>query len=206
ASGRQEPTATLASLAGRASGSAARSLYGGFAELENAADDVSVRTLIEPQDWPLSVVIAITATGAKAVGSSEAMERSRTTSPFYGLWVDEQPGDLAAARAAILARDFGALGKIAEHNCLKMHSVMWTARPPIIFWNPATLKCLETVRTLQNEGVEVFFTIDAGPQVKAVCTPQAASRVQLALQETDGVQQVLSAGLGHGAALVGAAC
>ena len=201
AAGRQLTVDELASLAGRGSGSAARSLLGGFVELSNTDDDIRVGNLLAPADWPLSVIVAITRAGPKPVGSTEAMEASRKTSPFYGRWVDEQAHDLAVARAAILARDFERLGNIAEHNCLKMHSIMWASRPPVVYWNAATMRCLQTIRTLQGEGVPVFFTIDAGPQVKAVCLPEAAARVEAALRETPGVIDIMTSGLGGGARL-----
>ena len=202
ATGAGLDTASLASLAGAASGSAARSLYGGYAELTNVGDDVAVRSLRSAEEWPLSVVVAITATGPKPVGSTEAMEISRKTSPFYSRWVEQQELDLAEARAAIVERDFGKLASVAEHNCLKMHSLMWGSRPPIVYWNSATLACMQTIRTLQARGVAVFFTIDAGPQLKAVCEPADEARVREALAATEGVQDVLVSGLGKGAAQV----
>jgi diphosphomevalonate decarboxylase len=189
----------LARLAAQASGSSARSLFGGFVELANVGDDIEVTNICEADAWPMTVVIAITETGPKPVGSSEAMEISRRTSPFYASWVEQQADDLAAARAAIAARDFDALGTVAEHNCLKMHSIMWASRPPVVYWNAATLRCLETVRSLQADGVPVFFTIDAGPQVKAVCLPEAAEAVAAALQATEGVRSIMTTGLGPGA-------
>jgi diphosphomevalonate decarboxylase len=202
ATGAGLDTASLASLAGAASGSAARSLYGGYAELTNAGDDVAVRSLRSADEWPLSVVVAITATGPKSVGSTEAMEISRKTSPFYSRWVEQQELDLAEARAAIAERDFGKLASVAEHNCLKMHSVMWGSRPPVVYWNSATLACMQTIRALQARGVAVFFTIDAGPQLKAVCEPADEAQVREALTATEAVQDVLVSGLGKGAAQV----
>ena len=194
--------ASLASLAGRASGSAARSLLGGFVELANRDADIEVSSLLAGEDWPLQVVVAITTPGPKPVSSGDAMEISRKTSPFYGRWVEQQPADLDEARDAIAGMDFGKLGAIAEHNCLKMHSVMWGSRPPIVFWNSATLACMQTVRELQADGVAVFFTIDAGPQLKAVCLPDDKARVRDALRATAGVTDVMETGLGPGAALV----
>jgi diphosphomevalonate decarboxylase len=191
----------LASLAGRASGSAARSLYGGFVELENCAEDIAVSSLRPADSWPLQVVVAITATGPKPVSSTEAMEASRKTSPFFERWVEQQPGDLAAAREAIANQDFSALATVAEHNCLKMHSVMWASRPPMIYWNNVTLACMQTIRDLQADGVSVFFTIDAGPQVKAVCTPEDVAQVHEAMTRTAGVEAVMLSRLGEGAAL-----
>jgi diphosphomevalonate decarboxylase len=192
-------TAELASLAGAASGSAARSLYGGFAELRNAGDDIEVSTLRDASDWPLRVVVAITTAESKPVSSGEAMELSRKTSPFYENWVNNQDADLDAARRAVLSGDFPMLATVAEHNCLKMHSVMWASRPAIVYWNSATLNCLQTIRALQSDGVAVFFTIDAGPQVKAVCLPEHESDVRAALTQTDGVTATMVSGLGQGA-------
>jgi len=195
-------TEQLARLAGSASGSAARSFYGGFTELKNAGDRIDLTVLCEVESWPLQVVVAITATEPKTMGSTEAMEMSRQTSPFYDSWVEQQDRDLDTARAAIARRDFGQLATVAEHNCLKMHSVMWASRPPMVYWNPATMRCMQTVRRLQEDGCRVFFTIDAGPQVKAVCLPEDSATVVDALRETPGVQEIMTSGLGPAARLV----
>ncbi len=192
----------LAALAGRASGSAARSLYGGIVELANAGDGIEVGTICEAEGWPLKVVVAITSDARKPVASGQAMEQSRETSPFYGRWVDDQAADLNAARSAIAGRDFAALAEVAEHNCLKMHSVMWASRPPAMYWNAATLACMNTVRDLRASGHAVFFTIDAGPQVKAVCLPDDEPAVREALAATAGVTDLRVSGLGAGARLV----
>jgi len=195
-------TEELARLAGASSGSAARSLYGGFTELANSGDSIELTSLCDEGGWPMQVVIAITASGPKATGSTEAMEISRETSPFYSNWIAQQEHDLEVARTAIAGQDFTQLAAIAEHNCLKMHSVMWASRPPMIFWNAATMRCLQTVRRLQGDGHQVFFTIDAGPQVKAVCLPDDAEAVRQALAETPGVQEIMMTGLGSAARLV----
>jgi diphosphomevalonate decarboxylase len=196
-------TAELARLAGWASGSAARSLYGGFVELKNAADSIDLTALSAADSWPLQVVVAITETGPKPIGSTVAMEISRETSPFYASWIEQQDRDLKIARAAIQQQDFAQLAEVAEHNCLKMHSIMWASRPPMVYWNSATMHCMQTVRRLQGEGCQVFFTIDAGPQVKAVCMPEDAGLVRKALAETPGVQEIMVSGLGPAARLVG---
>jgi len=195
-------TEELARLAGASSGSAARSLYGGFTELANDGDNIALTSLCDEGSWPMQVVVAITALGPKATGSTEAMEISRKSSPFYGNWISQQEHDLAVARTAIASQDFTQLAAIAEHNCLKMHSVMWASRPPMVFWNAATMQCMQTVRRLQGEGCQVFFTIDAGPQVKAVCLPHDVEAVRQALAETPGVLEIMTTGLGSAARLV----
>lgn len=190
---------SLARFAGMSSGSAARSFFGGIVELSAGQDEIDVFCISDPEDWPLRVVIAITESAPKAVGSGTAMIRSAETSPFYENWISRQDQDLHVAREAIAARDFGKLALVSEHNCLKMHSVMWTSRPPVVYWNAATVNAMETVRELRRAGVPVFFTVDAGPQVKAVCLPEACAAVRSSLAATPGVREVLVSGLGTGA-------
>jgi diphosphomevalonate decarboxylase len=72
----------------------------------------------------------------------------------------------------------------------------------MIYWNSTTLACMQTIRELQSADIAVFFTIDAGPQVKAICKPEDEATVQQALAATPGVKQVLVSGLGQGAAQI----
>ena len=202
ACGARRSRTELARLAGEASGSAARSLYGGFVELLAGEHQIEVSRIDDARDWPLEIVVAVTATGAKKIGSGEAMIRGAGTSPFYSSWVARQDEDMKVAREAVLERQFDALAAVAEHNCMKMHSVMWTSRPAIVYWNAATVSCLEAIRDLQSAGHGVFFTIDAGPQVKAVCLPDSAGIVEATLRGVPGVVQTMRSGLGAGARLL----
>jgi diphosphomevalonate decarboxylase len=83
-----------------------------------------------------------------------------------------------------------------------MHSVMWSSRPPIVYWNQATLACMESVRSLREGGHPVFFTIDAGPQVKVFCLSDAVETVEAVLRTTPGVVRTLRTGVGDGARLI----
>jgi diphosphomevalonate decarboxylase len=197
--------AELADLARRASGSAARSIFGGFVELSLTPDGpypTETRQILEPSGWPLRVAVAVTETGPKEIGSTEGMVRTERTSPYYRDWVNSSDADLAEARGAISRRDFEALADVSESSCLKMHAVMMSARPGLVYWNGATVECIRRVRELRADGVPVFFTVDAGPQVKAVCTPEEFDRVAAELAAIDGVEQVLASGLGEGARVV----
>ena len=145
--------------------------------------------------------MSITAKGEKEVGSRHGMERSAVSSPYYPAWVATQGEDLAAARDAIRARDFAALAEVAEHNCFKMHAAALAARPPLLYWNGATVECVHAIRRLRASGVPVFLTIDAGPHVTALCPAAARPRVEAALRDVPGVLDVLSSRLGSGAEL-----
>ncbi len=195
----------LSMLARRGSGSAARSIFGGFVEMaagdRDDGTDAFATPLLDAAAWPLEVVIAITTREQKATSSRDGMQASQRTSPYYRDWIATVPGDLATARDAVLARDFEKLAHVSEASCMAMHAVMLATRPALIYWNGATLACIQCIRSLQAEGTGVFFTIDAGPQVKAVCLPQAAARVADALRGIGGVEDVLASGLGEGARL-----
>jgi diphosphomevalonate decarboxylase len=189
----------LAEIARLGSGSAPRSLLGGVVLLTNRGATTVCEQIAAPADWPLEIVVAVTTSGRKATSSREGMAQSEQTSPYYDAWVQTHSGDLEAGLSAIRARDFPALAGIAEHNCLKMHAVMLTTCPPLLYWTPATLACLHRVQELRRDGVPVFFTVDAGPQVKAVCLPGVASDVAAALAELPGVVRILQSPLGEGA-------
>jgi diphosphomevalonate decarboxylase len=211
--GANIPQVELADMARRASGSAARSIFGGFVELRLTPDGphpTETRQILGPTDWPLRVAVAVTDPGPKEIGSTEGMVRTEQSSPYYSGWVKSSEEDLAEARGAIAGRDFGALAEVSESSCLKMHAIMLSARPGLVYWNGATVEywngatvdCIHRVRELRADGVPVFFTVDAGPQVKAVCAPDAFEEVAAELAEIDGVQEVLASGLGEGARVV----
>ncbi len=191
--------AELANIAREGSGSAPRSLYDGIVLLETAGDSIRCASVAAPEEWPLSVVVAVTSRAAKQVGSTEGMERSRLTSPYYDAWLSSHPADLTAAVDCITRRDFEQLAALSEHSCLKMHALAMSSRPPLLYWNAATVAALHTVTELRAAGTPVFFTIDAGPQLKAVCLPEAVTAVKAALQGCDGVIDLIECRLGSGA-------
>ena len=195
--------AARADEARRGSASAARSLVGGIVAFEGS-DDARTwqpRQILDERAWPLDVVVAVCAEDPKATSSSEAMIRTRGSSPYYDRWLTCAERDYAEASACIAARDFAGLADVAEANCLSMHAAMLAARPAIVYWNGATVECVRRIRELRAQGVAAFFTIDAGPQVKAVCLPDARARVRAALGEVPGVQRVIESALGAGACI-----
>jgi diphosphomevalonate decarboxylase len=191
-------TQLLANQAGSVSGSAARSILGGIVKLNNEPEKIRITQLLSPNDWPLRVVIAITDKKEKAISSSKAMKLSADTSPFYSSWVEDQNDDIKEANSFISKKDFEGLASISEHNCMKMHSIMWTTRPSIVYWNATTIDCMQAIRDLQRNGESVFFTIDAGPQIKAICLPENEEKIAKKLNEIKGVQSIMTSGLGSG--------
>jgi diphosphomevalonate decarboxylase len=203
ATGLRLSPAELSELARRGSGSAARSIFGGFVEMSagTLADgsDAVAHELLNEAAWDVRLCVAITAEGAKAIGSTAAMERTALTSPYYQRWLSSVPVDLAEARAAVTKRDLAALGAVAERSALRMHACALAADPHILYWNAATVAAMATVKDLRAGGTSAFFTIDAGPHVKVLCRSVDAPHVEAALAATPGVMRVLVLAPGKGA-------
>jgi len=197
----------LAELARLGSGSAARSIFGGFVEMARGerpdGRDAIAAPVAGGDAWhDLRLVVAVTSEAAKAIGSTEAMERTARTSPYYAAWIASVTADLAETRAAIAARDLPRLGAVAERSALRMHACALAAEPGILYWTPATLAALATVSALRATGVAAFFTIDAGPHVKVLCATAQAPGVAEALLRTPGVLRTVVAAPGKGAHVV----
>jgi diphosphomevalonate decarboxylase len=189
-------------LARRGSGSAARSIHGGFVEWRagerpDGADSVGV-PLHPAAHWELRVVVAVVAAaGEKAVPSTEGMRHTAATSPYQPAWLAAVDTDLVAARAALAARDLAALGAVAERSALRMHAAMLAADPALLYWRGATVEALHTVRALRaRDGLAAWATIDAGPHVKVLTTPADAPAVAARLAAVPGVERVVASRIG----------
>ena len=209
AAGLAASPAELSELARLGSGSAARSIFGGFVEMAPGARADGRDAVAAPLEldaataWrDVRLVVAVTSAEAKLIGSTEAMERTARTSPYYAAWIAGVADDLAEARAAIAARDLGRLGAVAERSTLRMHASALAAEPGIIYWNAATLAAMASVRALRAAGVAAFFTIDAGPHVKVLAASADAPRIANVLSETPGVLRTVVAAPGRGAHIV----
>ena len=188
----------LTRLARRGSGSAARSIPGGWVEMV-ASPDAWAEQIAAPEHWDLRCVVLVTVEGAKKVGSTDAMDHTARTSPYYGAWIDSVAMDVDLAREAVLARDFEKLAVVAERSCLRMHASALAADPGVLYWNGSTVELIHRVRDARAAGTAAFFTIDAGPHVKVFCPPSAIPAVE-ALAE-DLVTRVIVSGPGGGARL-----
>lgn len=194
----------LSRLARQGSGSAARSIFGGFARMH--AGDTDDAAFAEPIEVAagfvdkVRMVIAVVGGGApKARTSRDAMEHTAATSPFYRGWLEVVPKDLARAEAALAKGDLEQLGEVAEANAFAMHASALAARPAIVYWQPATLALLAEVHGLRACGVPAWGTCDAGPHVKILTTAEDAERVQDAVRVVDGVTAVTISAAGRGA-------
>ncbi len=182
------------------SGSAARSIFGGFVEMtlgqKDGGSDAIAHPLFAKEHWDLTVLIAITSEKKKKTGSTDGMESSRLTSPYYQSWIDSSVADIDEMRQAITVKDFEKVAEISEFSCLKMHALALATNPGLIYWNGTTVDLMHKVRALRDEGTPVFFTIDAGPQLKAICPSEYAGKVEATLMQEPGVKRIIKTSLG----------
>jgi len=203
AAGLQLSEKELSRLARTASGSACRSIPGGFVEWQAGQnDEESFAFSIAPANhWDIADCVAIVSQTPKAVGSTEGHALA-TTSPLQNARVADAARRLAVCRRAICERDFAAFADIVELDSNLMHAVMMTSTPPLLYWQAPTVDILHSVAAWRRQGWPVCYTIDAGPNVHVLCLEAYASRVAHALSEIPGVLRVLTAHPGGAAHLL----
>jgi len=192
----------LSEIARMGSGSACRSFFGGFVEWkrgDRADGSDSIASQVKPlAHWPLRVVIAVANEAKKNHASTGGMEHTKATSPYFRGWIETAEADVHGIREAIIRRNFEGLAGFAESNCIRMHASAMAARPPVLYWQGATVEVMHKVWNLREQGVKAFFTIDAGPNVVVFCEPSAEEKVLAEIGNVSGLS-VLRTQVGEGA-------
>ena len=174
------------------SGSACRSIPDGFVEWKKGIDsDSSYAYLLYPSTyWDLRDVLVIVDYRMKKISTTEGQTGVKT-SPFWQTRVDGIPKKMIAAKAALKEKNFRVLGEIIEEDCINMHAVAMTQKPPIYYWNGTTMDIIRSVCDWRMQGIPVYFTIDAGPNVHLICEAKDEKIVSKKASEIIGVQQII---------------
>lgn len=180
----------LARLSG--SGSAARSVFGGYVEWPAGERDEAGHAvqLAPPEYWELRNVVAIVDPRPKGVSSREG-HRVAPSSPYYERRQEELPNRLEIVRRAIAARDIELLGPVIEKDAIELHLVAMSSSRPIFYWQAGTLAVIEAARRLRAGGVKVYCTIDAGPNVHLICRPENERAVAATMEGLEQVDYVI---------------
>jgi diphosphomevalonate decarboxylase len=193
------PPAELSRLARESgSGSAARSVLGGFVEWRADGDEGSIAAqLAEPDHWDLRDVIAVVEIGPKAVSSLEGHRRA-LSSPYLEKRLELLPERSDRVRRAIEERDLALLGPAVEEEAIDLHLIAMSSRPPVFYWSPGTVGVLRAVRELRQEGLHAWATMDAGANVHVICDADAEDQVASRLDSLSVVGFVIRDGVGNG--------
>lgn len=190
----------LSRLARRGSGSATRSIYGGLVEWQRGHDDLTsyAKPIMEDVPFNIEMLAILIDTKKKKVSSRYGMQQSVTTSPYYKVWPEIVAHDMQAVKAAIKAEDIDAIGRIAESNALRMHALTLSADPGFTYFNSDTLTAMNAVRALRENGINCYFTMDAGPNVKVIYDQRNRRPIYDALAEQFGPNRLVVAKPGPG--------
>lgn len=182
----------LSALARLGSGSACRSLIGGWAEWLRGAgrEDSYAVQIAPPEHWDVRDLVAVVSAEAKDVPSARGHERA-ASSPLFEARLRQVEAALPSVRRAILERDFHALGVLAEADALSMHAIMLTSSPPLLYWKSGTVELIRRVWRWRADGLPCYFTIDAGPNVHVLTLPEALPQVAERLRSLPFVRQVI---------------
>jgi diphosphomevalonate decarboxylase len=193
----------LSRLARCGSGSACRSIPGGFVEWQAGEDDATsyAFSIAQPDHWELVDCIAIVSQSHKRTGSAEG-QRNAHTSLLQAPRVADAPRRLNICRGAILDKDFTTFAEVVELDSNLMHAVMMTSNPPLFYWQPGTLAVIQAINTWRKQGLPACYTIDAGPNVHILCLEQHARQVKEALGQPSVVEKVITAMTGGPARLL----
>jgi diphosphomevalonate decarboxylase len=193
------PTAGEASILARSSGSgsAARSVLGGFVEWPVGSQEDPAAQIASADHWQLSDVVAVVSLEPKETSSREGHRRA-PSSPFFDRRQEVLPERLDRVRRAIAERDISLLGPVLEEEALELHLVAMSSSPPIFYWNAGTIAVLRRVRAIRRQGLSAFATIDAGPNVHVICPSAEETSVAEALGELEEVDQVIVDRVGSG--------
>ena len=207
AAGEKADARAASILARLGSGSASRSVQGGFCAWHRGdrvdGKDSYAEQLFPPSHWPeVRMVVAVVAKEEKEVKSRDGMRHTVATSPYYGAWVEDAEQEVTRAVNAVRRRDLEELGMIAERNAWRMHATALAADPPLCYLKPKTLEVIQAIARLRAQGVPAWFTLDAGPN-PVVLTDEKSEPTVTALCRGLGADPVVPCSPGGDAELVG---
>ena len=182
------PEPILSILCRMGSGSASRSHWQGFVEWHRGEREDGLDSYAEPLPYTMPDLIIglhIISTDKKAIGSREAMNITTKTSQLYESWPKQVENDLVKMKRALEQQDFKLMGETAENNAMAMHATMLSAQPSICYFLPETLLAMQKIHTLRAQGLPVYFTEDAGPNLKILVQKKNQMEVQAVFPQVE---------------------
>lgn len=195
----------LSRIARLGSGSACRSIDGGFVEWQpGGRHEDSYAVPLAPADhWELADIIAVVSEEHKEVGSTVGHPLAHT-SPFYQARLGTLQRTLQQVRRAILERDFPTLGELIEEEAIFLHVAAMTSRPSVLYWRAGTINLMHALREWRRDGSGAvgYFTMDAGPNVHIIAERAAVPLLLERLQTVEGLKDTIVCNVGGDAHLI----
>ncbi|MEK6923713.1 MAG: diphosphomevalonate decarboxylase [Candidatus Micrarchaeota archaeon] len=195
----------LSMLARRGSGSACRSVLGGFVEWRKGekpdGSDSFAEQIAPAAHWPeLRNVIVVVDAGKKKVSSRAGMKQTVATSALYKARMDYLPATIDAMKKAVLAKDFPTFAELTMRESSNMHAVMLDTTPPITYLNDWSKEIMHGVNALNAAAGKVVagYTFDAGPNAHVYTLEKDVAAVRKMLEGVEGVRKVMVCRVGEG--------
>lgn len=190
----------LSRLARRGSGSATRSVFGGLVQWHRGTDDESsyAEPIMEKVDFGLEMIAIMINRQQKKVSSRGGMQASVDTSPYFEIWPKVVEQDLKAIKIAIQEHNISKIGEIAEANAMRMHALTLSAQPPFTYFEASTIKAINLINQLRQTGLNCYYTMDAGPNVKVIYDKKDRPQLLAALGQVFGQENLVVAQPGPG--------
>ncbi|KAK3814954.1 MAG: diphosphomevalonate decarboxylase [Benniella sp.] len=167
----------LSVIARQGSGSACRSLFGGFVawEMGEKADGSDSKAVqIAPEThWPdLQALICVVSDEKKGTSSTAGMQLTVETSPLLQRRIKEVvPQRMESMIAAIKNKDFATFANITMQDSNQFHAVCLDTYPPIFYLNDISRAIIRIITEYNKDGVKAAYTFDAGPNA-VIYAPQ----------------------------------
>ncbi len=189
-------------LARQGSGSACRSIPGGFVEwLDGDSSETSHAIQIFPSNWwKIANVVAIISQKRKEVSSSIG-HQAAYSSPFMTTRVANMPEKNKLIKKLIKKKDFKKFGELIEKEALEFHAITLTQNPPLIYWTPGTVLLMKLIQKWRDEGLLVYFTLDTGQDIHLICEAKSVNKVKAKLTQIEEVKDIIVNTPGDGARL-----
>ncbi|MCJ1482091.1 diphosphomevalonate decarboxylase [Schaereria dolodes] len=166
----QSPT-ELSLIARQGSGSACRSLLGGYVAWDRGTRDDgvdSVARIVAPKSyWPeMRALILIVSADKKGVSSTSGMQATVQTSKLFQTRTKEVvPREMEAIEKSILEKDFQTFGRITMRESNSFHATCLDTEPPIFYLNDVSKAAIRAVEDINTKAGKIIaaYTFDAGP-------------------------------------------
>ncbi len=174
------------------SGSAARSIPDGFVQWQDGIDNDSsyAYSLYNPNYWDLLDIIIIVNQSKKKVSSTQGHENAQS-SPFFQARLKNLPKRIKMLKDSLKNKDFAKFGKLVEEEAIELHTIMMTQKPPLFYWIGVTMDIIHSVLKWREEGIPVYFTIDAGPNVHLICEGKDKQGVLEKIKQIKEVDEII---------------
>ncbi|CAG2192378.1 MVD [Mytilus edulis] len=160
----------LSDIARQGSGSACRSIYGGFVTWDKGTNedgsDSKARQIAPHTHWPeLSVLILVVSDQTKHTSSTAGMQTTVETSELLKQRLSGLQTKEDQMTDAIMNKDFKTFAEITMKESNQLHAVCLDTYPPISYMTDTSHQIIRLVHQYNNinEDVKVSYTFDAGP-------------------------------------------